>query len=390
MADSGMDEFAQTRGADDLFDDEIIPVSAEEQQVQTEVVVPEEVAPAPQVQEESPRVEKTASPRGETPQRGRGSERGRGRGRGRGKGGRGGRESQPVEQKRAESVPRKNGAAKSGLEGSRWATAEGSSEKPQEVEKEKVREQEQEQEQAKEKDQDQPAEEEESKAEVASADGTEAARVPAVRGDRSATGGVRKPKLTEEELSKRIAAAKENAVKKAAAHARAQADQASFMEREQIAAKKRREELANRRVMDNEREQNRQRKLKAQTGREWDSQKREEDYNPRGGGSQFRRGMHGGVSGHTRKDFDAAPSEEAAEDLLSPNRGQRASSREPSEKSSSPAVKKEDFPALPAGKKPEDDPKPAAAPLEKPSMEKLEATMSPVTGTWADQFDDDE
>jgi hypothetical protein len=182
------------------------------------------------------------------------------------------------------------------------------------------------------------------------------------------------------------------------------------MEREQVAAKKRREELANRRVMDNEREQNRQRKLKAQTGREWDSQKREEDYNPRGGGSQFRRGMHGGVSGHTRRDFDAAPSEElAADDLLSPNRvrgrggrsgrgrgpsrgpkGERASSREPSEKASSPAINKEDFPALPVGKKPEEDPKPAAPPLEKPSMETLEATMSPVTGTWADQFDDDE
>lgn len=185
-----MDEFAQTRGADDLFDDEIIPVSAEEQEVQTEVIVPEVVAPAPQAQEESPRVEKTAPARGETPQRGRGGERGRGRGRGRGKGGRGGRESQPAEQKRPESAPRKNGAAKSGLEGSRWATVEESSEKPQEVEKEK--EKEQEQEQTKEKEKDQPAEEEDSKTEVASADGTEPARVPAVRGDRSATGGVRK------------------------------------------------------------------------------------------------------------------------------------------------------------------------------------------------------
>jgi hypothetical protein len=60
------------------------------------------------------------------------------------------------------------------------------------VEKEKVQEQEQEQEHTTGKDQDQPAEEEENKAEVASADGTEPARVPAVRGDRSATGGVRK------------------------------------------------------------------------------------------------------------------------------------------------------------------------------------------------------
>ncbi|KAJ5221324.1 uncharacterized protein N7469_010211 [Penicillium citrinum] len=386
-----MDEFAQTRGADDLFDDEIIPVSAEEQQVQPEVVVPE-VEPAPQ--EEKAPVEKPSSPRGETKQRGRGGERGRGRGRGRTKGGRGGRESQPAEQKRAESVPRKNGSAKTGLEGSRWATAEESPEKPKEAEKEE-----------------QPAQDEDNKSEVANNDSAEAARVPAVRGDRSATGGVRKPKLTEEELSKRIAAAKENAVKKAAAHARAQADQASFMEREQMAAKKRREELANRRVMDNEREQNRQRKLKAQTGREWDSQKREEDYSPRGGGSQFRRGMHGGVSGHTRRDFDAASPEDGAGDLLSPGRGRgrggrggrgrgpsrgpkedRVSSKEQTEKVTAPAVNTDDFPALPPGKKPEDAPKPALETnaQDKPSMEKLEATMTPVTGTWADQFDDEE
>lgn len=181
MADPSMDEFAQTRGADDLFDDEIIPVSAEEQQVQTEVVEPE-VEPIPQ--EDFPRVEKPASPRGETPQKGRGGERGRGRGRGRGKGGRGGRESQSADQKRAESAPRKtesaprkNGTSKSGLEGSRWATAEESPEKPQEAEKEK----------------DQPTQEDESKSEAASnADVTDQSRVPAVRGDRSATGGVRK------------------------------------------------------------------------------------------------------------------------------------------------------------------------------------------------------
>lgn len=108
------------------------------------------------------------------------------------------------------------------------------------------------------------------------------------------------PKLTEDELSARIAAAKLHAAKIAAAHARAEADQASFQEREKVAEEKRRQEFQNRRAMDNERERNRLRKLGAQTGREWDSTKREEDYNPRGGGSQYRRGMHGGVSGYTR------------------------------------------------------------------------------------------
>jgi hypothetical protein len=181
------------------------------------------------------------------------------------------------------------------------------------------------------------------------------------------------------------------------------------MEREQIAAKKRREELASRKIMDKEREQNRQRKLKAQTGREWDSEKREDDYNPRGGGSQYRRGMHGGVSGHVRRDFDGASEDTSP---VTPSRGRgrggrggrgRGPSRGPHERSSSkdqsdrkesktPALNDEaDFPSLPAGKAPaksdkaSDAPAPAKPP---PSMETLESTMSPVTGSWADQFDE--
>lgn len=55
--------------------------------------------------------------------------------------------------------------------------------------------------------------------------------------------------------------------------------------------------------MDSERERNRMRKLNALNGREWDATKQEEDYDPRGGKGQFRRGMHGGVSGHTRRDL---------------------------------------------------------------------------------------
>lgn len=444
MADPEMDQFAQTRGADDLFDDEIIPISTEEQQAQTEVIAPE---PEPESQEvqvpEKPAPEQPV-PRGETPQRGRGGERGRGR-RGRGKGGRGGRES---EQKRSESSPRKKNPVKVPAADAREAGAAKS--KPEKTEK-PVEPKE-------------PKEEtdtvEEGNGEDLAANGADAQRVPAVRGDRSATGGLRKvcspsltkrtevpkltvyfqPKLTEEELSKRIAAAKENAVKKAAAHARAEADQASFMEREQEAAKKRREELAHRRVMDSEREKNRQRKLKAQTGREWDSQKREEDYDPRGGGSQFRRGMHGGVSGAVRRDFEEAHSEEAA-DHPGGNRGRgrggrggrgRGSPRTPqgdrprkgladsifaTESPAAPGLDdKSAFPALPeAPKKTETkttETKPAPTPetkvktetkvepktetesapaASKPqsAMDKLDSTFSPITGTWADQFEDE-
>ncbi|KAJ6126970.1 hypothetical protein N7523_002582 [Penicillium sp. IBT 18751x] len=385
-----MDEFAQTRGADDLFDDEIIPVSAEEQQVQNEVVAPEpESAP----KEEVPVIEKQPSPRGDTPQRGRGGERGRARGSGRGRGQgkpRGGLQDSRFADPKLAPTPRRKGPTKTPEPAATPEAKASLPEKPQEAAKEEN-----------------GGDEENN--------GTEAPRVPAVRGDRSATGGVRKPKLTEEQLSKKIAAAKELATKKAAAHARAEADHAAFQEREQVAAKKRREEQANRRLMDNEREQNRQRKLKAQTGREWDSEKREEDYNPRGGGSQFRRGMHGGVSGYTRNDFNQGAADDDAGANGTPGRGrgrggrgrgpsrgprgERASSKEPSNKADKKAAlgvnNEADFPSLPAGKKPEDaseslsTKKPVAPAIKAPpSMENLDSTFSPLTGTWADSLDE--
>ncbi|KAJ6128708.1 hypothetical protein N7471_009925 [Penicillium samsonianum] len=415
-----MDEFAQTRGADDLFDDEIIPISTEEHQAQTEVNTREPEPESQEVQVSEKPAPEQPIPRGETPQRGRG-ERGRGR-RGRGKGGRGGRES---EQKRSESSPRKKTPVNAAAADAREPGASKSKpEKPEKPEKP-----------VEPKEQTGPVEE--GNGEDLTATGAEAQRVPAVRGDRSATGGLRKPKLTEEELSKRIATAKENAVKKAAAHARAEADQASFMEREQEAAKKRREELAHRRVMDSEREKNRQRKLKAQTGREWDSQKREEDYDPRGGGSQFRRGMHGGVSGAVRRGFEDARSEDAA-DHSGGNRGRgrggrggrdRGSPRAPQgdrprkglsdsiyarEIPAAPGLDdKSAFPALPEGPKKTETKKTETKPVPKPetkpkaeetkvetetapepsksqsAMDKLDSTFSPITGTWADQFEDE-
>ncbi|EPS33809.1 hypothetical protein PDE_08771 [Penicillium oxalicum 114-2] len=409
-----IDEFAQTRGADDLFDDEIIPVSAGDQSAQVEVVpTAVQSEPSPSSQEVNSSEPPTESPR-ESAQRGRG-DRGRGRGRGRGQG---------PDQSHGQDRPKRGG-----LENSRWAdkkpTEKPSRPKGPKPAKEPATTTSKHQPQLVASSQpedgvtaDQNGRNEEGKGDEATTDNQgESQRVPAVRGDRSATGGLRKPKLTEEELSKRIAAAKENAAKKAAAHARAEADHASFLEREQVAAEKRRQEAANRRVMDSEREQNRQRKLKAQTGREWDSQKTEDDYNPRGGGSQFRRGMHGGVSGYTRRDFDERAPEDAPDDLLSPGRGRgrggrggrgrgrgssqgrrgdrehpKESSDKPETTAPSPAVHNEgDFPALPAGKKPEAvsraNEETKADPQPSP-MEKLEASMAPMTGTWADELDD--
>lgn len=115
----------------------------------------------------------------------------------------------------------------------------------------------------------------------------------AVRGDRTLTGGTLKPKLTEDELSARMAAAKINNDKRAEAHRLAEADEANFQQREAQASQKRKEEGVARRVMNQEREKNRMRKLGTQGGREWDEGKAEQEPER---GSQYRRGAHGGVA----------------------------------------------------------------------------------------------
>lgn len=115
----------------------------------------------------------------------------------------------------------------------------------------------------------------------------------AVRGDRTATGGVAKPKLTEEELSAKLAAVRLKNAKISEAHRLAEADEASFHQREARASQKRAKEGAARLAMNSEREKNRIRKLGAQAGRKWDEGKEEERPER---GSQYRRGAHGGVA----------------------------------------------------------------------------------------------
>ncbi|MCJ1336416.1 hypothetical protein MMC09_001692 [Bachmanniomyces sp. S44760] len=121
-----------------------------------------------------------------------------------------------------------------------------------------------------------------------------AAPPTAVRGNRLGTGGIQKPKLTEEQLSAKLAAAKINNARREEAHRVAEADEASFQQREAVAKEKRREEGVNRRVMEGERERNRIRKLGAKGGREWDEEKKEEDFSGRRGG--YQRGTYGSVS----------------------------------------------------------------------------------------------
>lgn len=117
----------------------------------------------------------------------------------------------------------------------------------------------------------------------------------AVRGDRSATGGINKPKLTEIELSARLEAAKLNNARREEAHRLAEADEASFQKREAQASRKRIEEGSAKIAMEGEREKNRLRKLGAQAGREWDEGKKDQQGDARKG-SQYRRGAHGGVA----------------------------------------------------------------------------------------------
>lgn len=240
------------------------------------------------------------------------------------------------------------------------------------------------------------------------------------------------PKLTEEELAERMAAAKLNAAKKAAAHARAEADEASFQQREKVAAEKRRQELANRRVMDTERERNRMRKLGAQTGREWDAEKKEEDYNGRrgggGGGSQYRRGMHGAVSGAVRR-VDYSQSNDGAETVDDDhvNRGHdrgrgrgrggrgrgrggtgsgRGGGMTAHDRSAASAASQRapgldnesEFPSLPVKAAPKETTASTSntSPVDKLSMPAGEkilspgSTLTPAEGTWAEQVESNE
>ncbi|KAL1297837.1 hypothetical protein AAFC00_006364 [Neodothiora populina] len=132
---------------------------------------------------------------------------------------------------------------------------------------------------------------------------TESKHGHAARGDRRATGGLQKPKLSASELEAKMQRMSLRSAELTERHKRAEADRQSFDKREEVAkevAKQRtKEERRDRQQMMGEREKNRLRKLKAMEGREWDMQKQEEDYDPRAaakrGGSG--RGAYGGVVG---------------------------------------------------------------------------------------------
>ena len=218
----------------------------------------------------------------------------------------------------------------------------------------------------------------------------------AVRGDRTLTGGTVKPKLTDDELSARMAAAKLNNAKRTEAHRLAEADEANFQQREAQASQKRKEEGVARRVMNQEREKNRMRKLGAQGGREWDEGKAEQEPER---GSQYRRGAHGGVAYDTsssrggRQDRTFNESQERRDGLVprgtgkgrgDRGRGGRGRGGLVPNKSAQQAVPDtvNDFPALPTAPRPQ-------RPPPNSTLGKVAETLQPSAGgeSWADQVD---
>lgn len=121
----------------------------------------------------------------------------------------------------------------------------------------------------------------------------------AVRGDRSATGGVAKPKLTEAELNAKMEAIKLKNTALEQAHARQKADEESFQASEAAAKQRQKQERVNRQAMLSEREKIAQRKMQAQSGRDWDASKDEADVVDRPHRRPMR-GAHGGVAGFDR------------------------------------------------------------------------------------------
>jgi len=155
-----------------------------------------------------------------------------------------------------------------------------------------------------------------------------------------------------------------------AAHARAEADAASFAHREKeakhVAEQRKKEERRDRQQMMGEREKNRLRKLKAMEGREWDAEKQEDDFR-----SGARHDKKGGFSGD-KEDYSDGREYLYREPKASRGNGGAARGGRAQEPASAP--KREDFPSLP----------PTTG--SKTEAQSLSETTKP-SGSWADQVE---
>ncbi|KAF3039662.1 hypothetical protein E8E11_004604 [Didymella keratinophila] len=266
------DSFAQTAGTDDLFfDDDITPISQPvvEQSstlgAEAPVFVPAPEEPAPPAAPQAPSAPKAPREPRHADRGGRGRGRGRSEGRGRGRGGRG--RGGPAGDIRLEE-----GAAQDSPTPAPKpeTTAPDANEPPSDA----------------------PT-------------GPSVPTTASVRGDRTLTGGSKRTRLTEAELSAKLASMRSKNDALNAAHARAEADAKAAearekvlkqqeVERKKVAAEKQKAERKDRQQMMGERERNRQRKLNAQGGREWDLEK-EDGFD--GTGEERRRGAARGAYG---------------------------------------------------------------------------------------------
>ena len=200
-----------------------------------------------------------------------------------------------------------------------------------------------------------------------------------VRGDRRGTGGVRKPKLTETELAEKMAQISIKNASLTAAHARAEADAASFAEREQEAkaqsAQRAKEERRDRQQMMGERERNRLRKLKALEGREWDMEKNEDDFSK--GGKYDKKG---GFSGD-KEDYTDGREYLLRDAKEKRGGGSRSDARGGKQAQHTAPPKKEDFPSLPPKKDGE-----AAAPKKETDTSFFDNAATKGK-SWADQVE---
>lgn len=219
-------------------------------------------------------------------------------------------------------------------------------------------------------------------------------RPTAVRGDRHLTGGPAHKKLTEAELTEKMEKMKILNAQKAERFRLSEEDSAAYARKEKEMAKKRVEEQKNARAMDMERAKNRQRKLAAQGGREWDSEKQESDIvdgRGRGRSSDYVRGGHGGVirGGLAGSRFAQADDEEGGggqsirgrggfEIRGRGNRGGRGGSRGGK---SSPATvpTPDDFPELPSA------PKPSTTEITR-AAEEVKSPIGKPAGDWAEEM----
>ena len=283
-----VEESMQTRPPDDLFGDDFTPV--EQPAAEKQAIEPTAVEEAPAEQPTPPPVPQ------QVPQQPRGKGDGaRGRGRGRGRGGRKdsqgqGQQSQAKSEQKSEETQ---------------APAQAPENAPTGPKKETT---------------------------------------ASVRGDRRGTGGVRKPKLTETELAEKMAQISIKNASLTAAHARAEADAASFAEREQQAkaqsAQRAKEERRDRQQMMGERERNRLRKLKALEGREWDMEKNEDDFSK--GGKYDKKGGFAG----DKEDYTDGREYLLRDAKEKRGGGSRSDARGGKQVQNAPP-KKEDFPSLP-------------------------------------------